>query len=151
MTKRKIKDVKDLPYMTGRPTDYYPELCQEIINFFDRPLYEEKEVMVIERGRQVIKKVQAPCQLPTIERFALNMNLHKSTLYRWAEKHPEFSDALNTAKQAQQEILNQHALTGMYKEGYSKFVAVNFTDMKEKVEHSVSDNVKEVLKLNYSL
>lgn len=125
----------------GRPTKYKEEYCQQIIDFFDRPLFEEKEVSSFEKGRTVIRKISVPCLLPTIERFCLNIGIHKDTLYEWVKVHPDFSDSLRRAQQAQQEILVQHGLTGLYKEGFAKFVGVNYTNLKDKVEqvHSVSE------------
>jgi hypothetical protein len=127
----------------GRPSDYYPELCDEIIAFFNRNLFEDKIVAVQEKGRWVEKKVQVACLLPTVERFAANVGVVKSTLYEWAKKHPEFSNALDRAKELQQEVLIQHGLNGFYKEGFAKFVAVNYTNLKDKVESTVeSKNIQ---------
>lgn len=118
-----------------RPTLYKPEYCEEIIDFFNRPFFTEEDVQTTDKlGRPIIKKVKIPCQLPTIERFSLNLGIHKDTVYEWARNNPDFSVALATAKQAQQEILIQHTLNGFYKENFAKFVAINFTDMKEKTE-----------------
>ena len=44
--------------------------------------------------------------LPKIESFALFLSVHKDTLYEWAKKYPDFSDALAKIllKQAEQLI-----------------------------------------------
>lgn len=129
----------------GRPTKYKEEYCKQIIEFFNRPLWEKKKISILDRGRMVLKDVEVPCQLPTIERFALNLGVHKDTVYEWAKEHKNFSDALCVAKQAQQEILIQHGLNGHYKEGFAKFVAVNFTDMKEKVQQEINSQMNIVI------
>ena len=38
----------------------------------------------------------------------------------------------------------QMALMGIYKEGFAKFVAINITDMVDKVEHNVNQKNIEV-------
>lgn len=55
----------------GRPTDYTPEFCEEIVEF-------------MANGRHVIE-------------FAAHIDVAKSTIYKWAEEHKEFSDALKRA------------------------------------------------------
>ncbi|XQA74607.1 helix-turn-helix domain-containing protein [Xanthomonas sacchari] len=57
----------------GRPSDYSPEYCQTVIDL----------------GKQGKSVVQMACAL----------DVAKSTLYVWAENHPEFSDAFTRAKQ----------------------------------------------------
>lgn len=56
----------------GRPTTYDPKYCDEIITFMSD-------------GSHVIE-------------FAAEIGTHKATLYRWAEEHEEFRDALEVAK-----------------------------------------------------
>jgi hypothetical protein len=133
----------------GQPTKYKEEYCELVIEFFNRPLWEKKKVQILDRGRMVLKEIDVPCQLPTIERFALNIGVHFDTVYEWAKVHPKFSESLRKAQQAQKEILIQHGLSGQYKEGFAKFVAVNFTNMQEKVHQEVDSNIS--LELNYKL
>lgn len=56
----------------GRPTDYRTEYCDEVVSF-------------MADGRHVIE-------------FAAHINVAKSTVYKWAEEIPEFSDALKKAQ-----------------------------------------------------
>lgn len=56
----------------GRPTDYKPEYCDEVVSF-------------MADGRHVIE-------------FAAHIGVAKSTVYKWAEELPEFSDALKKAQ-----------------------------------------------------
>lgn len=55
----------------GRPTDYKPEYCKEIVEF-------------MADGRHVIE-------------FAAHVDVAKATVYRWADEHEEFRDALKRA------------------------------------------------------
>ena len=56
----------------GRPTDYRPEYCDEVVSF-------------MADGKHVIE-------------FAAHVGVAKSTVYKWAEELPEFSDALKKAQ-----------------------------------------------------
>lgn len=56
----------------GRPTKYDPKYCDEIITF-------------LEEGYSVTA-------------WAGSIRVARSTVYKWAEEHPEFSDALNIAQ-----------------------------------------------------
>ncbi len=49
----------------------------------------------------------------TIEMIADEMDVHKDTLYEWAKKHPEFSDAMKRARQAQQVVMQKIGLSGI--------------------------------------
>lgn len=56
----------------GQPTKYDPKYCAEIIEF-------------LAQGKHPVQ-------------FAAKISISKSTLYKWATEHPEFSDALEIAK-----------------------------------------------------
>jgi hypothetical protein len=123
----------------GAPVKYHDGIPKELTTFFDRPLY----TLDVD-GNKV------PSKLPTIERFCCDIDIVKSTFYVWAKKYPELSNAFEKAKSYQKDQLMQMALMGIYKEGFAKFVAINVTDMVDKVEHDISKDSKEVL-LGYQL
>lgn len=56
----------------GRPTDYKPEYCEDIINY-------------LSDGKHIIQ-------------YAAKIGVAKSTIYEWANNYPEFSDALKKAQ-----------------------------------------------------
>ena len=56
----------------GRPTTYDPKYCDEIVDF-------------MEQGYSVTG-------------FAGHIRVARSTIYKWADEHEEFSDALKTAQ-----------------------------------------------------
>lgn len=59
---------------SGRPTKYNTKLIEEVIKY------------VGELGKSVTQ-------------FARHIRVSKSTVYKWAEEHPEFSDALTLAQE----------------------------------------------------
>lgn len=56
----------------GRPTKYDPEYCQEAIDYMAEGY--------------------------SVTAFAGHIGVARSTVFKWAEEHPEFSDALKTAQ-----------------------------------------------------
>ena len=71
MTKRKTPEEKALT-VWGRPPDYRPEFCQRII----------------ELGKRGYSQA----------RMAADLDVAKQTITDWANRHPEFSDALKRAR-----------------------------------------------------
>lgn len=121
----------------GRPTKYDEKYCQQLVDFFDREPNEQTEV----EGRVVFKA----CRLPTFERFAYSIGVHRETLLNWVDKHPAFFDAYKKAKDLQKDIIIQNGLVGGYDKTFAIFTAKNVTDMKDKVDQSIelSDKVQD--------
>lgn len=113
----------------GRPTKYDEKYCKELIDFFNREPNSIKE----HEGRAVV----TACSLPTFERFAFSIGVHRETILNWADKHPLFFDAYKKAKDLQKDILIQNGLMGGYDKTFAIFTAKNVTDMKDRVEQSV--------------
>jgi len=120
---------------TGRPTAYEPRFCQEIIDFFDRPLVE---------GTGNNKKIN---RLPTLVRFAMKIGVHRDTLHKWSKKHPEFFDAMSEAKKIQEEHLMNASLLGLYNSSFAIFTAKNVCGWTDKVE---TEHRGEGIKINFS-
>jgi hypothetical protein len=57
----------------GRPTKYSPSYCEEALEIIGR------------QGKSIIQ-------------FARILEVSRSTVYEWAEQHPEFSDILTQAR-----------------------------------------------------
>jgi hypothetical protein len=124
----------------GAPIKYHSGIPKKLTDFFDRQLY-----TLDENGNRV------PTKLPTIERFCCEIDIVKSTFYEWVKKYPELSNAFKKAKAYQKDQLIQMALIGIYKEGFAKFVAINVTDMKDKIDHDIGKDAKNLVTLAYGL
>lgn len=127
----KIPEKKQEKNPVGRPTKYSPEICNEMISFFSKELYEVRKKTVIVKGRKFDVDEHLPCKLPTFESFAVHKKLADSTIRLWKEKHEEFSAAYEICKKIQKDILIHHGLLGNYNAAFAKFVAINCTDMKD--------------------
>jgi len=115
-----VTEVKKIPQ--GPPSKYRNEIPEELKAFFSeiKPL--------------LLNDTQVGFLFPTIEKFCSNLDVVKSTFYKWCQEKPELSDAFNVAKQMQKDTLIQMGANGIYKEGFAKFMAINCTDMKDKIE-----------------
>jgi predicted transcriptional regulator len=114
----------------GRPSNYRPEYCQELIEYFSSE--PTKEVKTIFQGKNWTKEEVKiiPNKLPTFEGFAKKLGTYKDVLLRWKERHREFHTAWMRAKDYQQEALVQGAIQGVYDSKFSQFLACNITPFK---------------------
>lgn len=71
MVAKKKTTKKKTTKKIGRPTDYKPEYCEQLIEFMKQGF--------------------------SFEAFGGEISVSKQTLYTWTEKHPEFMDAKNIA------------------------------------------------------
>lgn len=129
--KKEVKEKKPV----GRPTDYKPEYCQKMIDFFNVPhiIKVEKEITNPD-GSITIKETERPNKLPTFEAFAFSIGHHRETLRNWCESYPEFFAAYKKAQDLQKDMLIYLGMVGLYNPTFTIFTAKNITDMKDKQE-----------------
>lgn len=127
----------------GRPTKYRDDYPEKLLAFFDIPL--ERVVIeqrVTNKGDIVEVEVIKPARFPTVEGFCAHLKISKSTLHDWVRAYPLFSNALSKAKQMQMNHLIVNAMDGAYHAGFAKFMAMNLSDYREKVETKVDAEIK---------
>jgi hypothetical protein len=89
----------------GRPTKLTPELLELAKNYVA-----EGDTM------------SPTSLLPTVERLALLLNVHRDTLYQWEKENQDFSDILSDLKYTQGDKLIQNSLIGRYNANISKMM-----------------------------
>ena len=95
---------------------------------------------------ETVNGKRLPRKLPTLIAFARDKNIGLSTIYDWMNpKHAsfqkEFSETFTRrVKSAQQEVLVQNALQGLYNPVFAKFLAINITEMRDKRDVDFNDN-----------
>lgn len=124
----------------GRPTKYKEEYCQELIKFFDREPYIDKELKHFGTKGEVrwIDYKRFPNKLPTLINFAKKIKVDLVTVYEWVKVHKEFAKSFTHAKDLRKWFLIENGLNGCYNPAFAIFTAKNITDMSDKteVEHS---------------
>ncbi|MBY0316334.1 MAG: helix-turn-helix domain containing protein [Bdellovibrionales bacterium] len=76
--------------ITGRPTKYRTEYCDEIIDFMSD-------------GK-------------SLTAFAAKLSVSKDTVYQWSKDHSDFSDALDIAKTKCEAFWEEAGLSGLFSE-----------------------------------
>ena len=133
----------------GRPTKYKEEYCEEIIAYFrDFEMFDEIPVDKQDKDGNVSTTMkQIPARPPSIVKFGLNIGVTFQTLMNWCDQHPKFLESYSAAKKIYEDTLRDGAMTGLYKENFTKMVmSHNFgwSDKKElEVTGSLSDIIKE--------
>jgi hypothetical protein len=130
----------------GQPTKYKPEYAQMMLDYFDIQPYEVNEDGKLKGNR-----------MPTLERFAIQIDVDPNCLYTWANAkdennellYPEFFSTYNKCKAMQKDILVTNGLLGNYVSNFAIFVATNFTDMASKSEVDNTSGGERIAGFNY--
>ena len=93
----------------GRPSKYKSSLCGEVVRY-----------------------LRKTSDLPTIEDFVDHLGVAESTVYLWAKKHGEFSEALERIKRAQKRMLINMGLSGQYNATIAKLILSSNHGMCER-------------------
>ena len=128
---------------TGRPkgsgSKYDPKYCDMLIAYFQklakadtRPLAPVTIEQTGEKSSFLKTEVRRICaELPTIEGFAVSVEIPSTTIKGWARDHEEFAVAYTRAKDIQHQVLIDRGLTRQYDPQAFNFVAKNITDMRD--------------------
>jgi hypothetical protein len=123
----------DSPNKAGRPTKYDPEF--------------------VEAGYKYAEGGWVECKHnhPSVIGFARKLRVARSTIYKWAEEHPEFSDTLEHISSEQEFVVLDKALIGEYvapmaklalhNHGYSDKVAQDVTSSDGSMKPTVIELV----------
>lgn len=133
----------------GRPTKYSPEIIDKVYEYFGVEAYTKKVKQVpTSSGRVAEIEYERACDIPSIAGFAAENWVGKSTIYDWAKKHPEFSDALDWARVQQEKLLLILGMHGDWSHGLVKMMLINRHEYRDKVEQSISST--QPIVINYS-
>lgn len=121
----------------GRPTKYKKEYCNEAENYLAdaRDSYSDDG------------KNRLTVNLPTIEGFSLFLGVALSTIYLWAESHPDFSESLELIKKEQKQRVLSKGLSNEYNSTIAKLILSSNHNMREKADVTSND---ESLKISIS-
>lgn len=121
------------PRKMGRPSEYHPKFCDEIIEYFSKPPYEQRTKKVITKSGDVIETpYDAASDTPTFAGFACLIGHHRETLIGWTKAHPDFFDAYNKAKEFQENFLVVNGNKGLINSPFAIFTAKNVLKWRDK-------------------
>lgn len=124
----------------GRPTLYNDQLQKLADEYVDNwNLYLE-----IKSKDDPSKVTHVVNSIPSIVGLALHLGVHRDSIYNWAKIHEKFIYTLERIKQKQEMFLIHHGLTKGYDSGFAKFLSINVTDYKDKVEVSSTNKNIEI-------
>lgn len=106
----------------GRPTKYSDELLAKAEDYIVN--YKDHEDLI-----------------PSAAGLACVLGIVKSTLYKWGEEKPEFSDLLGRLQQKQEKVLLTGGLSGTMNSTITKLV-LSKHDYSDKVESNVDHTTK---------
>jgi hypothetical protein len=125
----------------GRPTDYKPEYCQLLIEWFEIEPNKEIEIPHYKDGDVTWTDYKIVAnRLPKFHEFAKSIGTTHKTLLDWVEKNIEFSNAYIRAKELQKYFLIENGLNGCYNPTFTIFVSKNITDMKDTQQMDLTNN-----------
>ena len=104
----------------GRPTDYKPEVIDELNKYLAEAIPENMKI-------------------PTVEGIALKLGISKKTLYNWADEHEEFLHALEVLKMKQKEALTEIGIFG------GKEINATIVQLLLKVNHDMIETDRHLV------
>lgn len=113
------------PQTGGRPTKYDPSYPDDLIAWFNIGAYRE---LIDQNGKEYL----LPNKFPTLAGWCGEKLISRTTLHEWVSVYPEFSNAYSIAKERQEAILVQGAMSGAFNSGFAVFTAKNMMGWRDK-------------------
>lgn len=120
----------------GRPTKYRPEFVDEV----DR--YLEESIDEVVDGKLKVS-------IPTIEGFAMRLDIGKRALYDYEKDYPEFSHALDKIRMEQKKRLLNMGLSGDYNSTIAKLILSANHGMTDRVDTTSQGESIAITGINY--
>ena len=132
----------------GRPSDYDEIHVTEMLKFFlEWPLTRTVEKQVVSNGRVFNFKEVLVNYPPTLNKYSIKIGTDRNTMKRWADENTDFRSTYTRCKAIQEEWLSDRGVSGEYNPGFTKLMLVNHSDIKDKVTHDVSDDLKKAIQI----
>lgn len=123
----------------GRPSEYKEEYIDKADEYLAICQDEDKKVIKQSSEKYEMYDNKLKVHLPTIEGFALFLNVNKTSLYEWEKIHPDFSNALSKIRTEQQKRLIDNGLSGDYNSTIAKLILSANHGMREKSDITTDD------------
>lgn len=106
----------------GRPTDYDKTIINKTLLYIDSCKDEQTEFHTKRSDGSNSYEYKVRVNIPTVEGLALHLGVSRSTVYKWREDHPEFSDIIDQLLTKQADMLLRGGLSGDYNSTISKVI-----------------------------
>jgi hypothetical protein len=142
---------KGMIYMgAGRPTEYKPEYCDQIIEYFSvQPFHEMYKEEFFKDGTL---KSRTPTlianEFPTFQGFADSIGVHVDTLHEWKKVNKEFSEAYARAKDIQEKIWLVNGMQNLYNAQFAQFFGKNCLGYSDKYEIEAKQEAPDLEQLD---
>lgn len=123
----------------GRPTKYKKSYIKKVDEYIESCQDEEKQVVKYEGEHSTGYETKKIVKLPTLEGFAIYLNVSVDSLDRWAKEHKEFCGALKKITNEQKERLITNGLSGDYNPTIAKLILSANHGMREKKDLTSGD------------
>ena len=128
---------------TGRPTDYKPQYCKTLVDYFSTEPIIYKDITITHKDGSSIDKTEAEAApTPYLTNWLASIDVSHETLRRWVAKYPEFSAAYKKAKLLQREFIIETALKGCHNSIFSIFMLKNVCKWQDREEESWNDKTE---------
>ena len=125
----------------ARPTKYDRSLLEKANEYIKACEDEETDWIKTSGDKSTSYEHRVKVKLPSIEGLALFLDVSRTTLYNWSEKHKEFLYTLRRIERIQKEKLISSGLSGDYSPVIAKLMLSSNHNMREKTDLT-SDNEK---------
>ena len=127
-------------------TRYEDRFIPLMLQYFDRPCYEEKEISAVVKGTVVRQVIRVATDCPSLSGFASTLGCSKPTILGWAKKDKQFKDTLDICKQKMANWLIVNGINGLAKTQFASFVLKNTLGWQENPvpENKVDSPEKEL-------
>lgn len=138
--KRGDKD-KPATYTFGRPSNYRPEYCQALLQYFSAADSWE----MYNANKTSTAQIVPSSKLPTFERWAAALGVGQRTLGEWCVKYPEFAEAYAIAKDLQKSFLMELGAAGVGNQTIQLMLRTNHGMKEEKEEPQGDEPIQRVV------
>lgn len=124
---------------------YKPEYCDAIREWFNQPHYDKSVTTIIRKNGDKIERTEFVANPPPhFGAFARSIKVAQCTLRKWVDKHPEFAEAYQEAKDMLREHIVDGGLLGTFNSHFCRLVAVNDTDMRDRTAVDVTSEDRAI-------